>query len=72
MSRYPKVTPERYARLAALSSPAFSSDEERRRLVDEIVRIDHAGEYGAVRIYEGQAWGLKARGGDDRHTSELL
>ncbi|MDE1174848.1 MAG: demethoxyubiquinone hydroxylase family protein [Parvibaculaceae bacterium] len=26
----------------------------RRALVEEIVRVDHAGEYGAVRIYEGQ------------------
>lgn len=53
VSKYPRVTPERYARLSALSSRTFTTDEERRQLVDEIIRIDHAGEYGAVRIYEG-------------------
>ncbi|MGF1639833.1 MAG: demethoxyubiquinone hydroxylase family protein [Rhodospirillales bacterium] len=29
-------------------------DPTRRQLVDRIVRVDQAGEYGAVRIYEGQ------------------
>ena len=29
-------------------------DLTREQLVDRIVRVDHAGEYGAVRIYEGQ------------------
>ncbi len=29
-------------------------DPDRERLIDEIVRVDHAGEYGAVRIYQGQ------------------
>jgi ubiquinone biosynthesis monooxygenase Coq7 len=26
----------------------------RRRLLDEMIRVDHAGEYGAVQIYRGQ------------------
>ncbi len=29
-------------------------DLNRDQLVDRILRVDHAGEYGAVRIYEGQ------------------
>lgn len=29
-------------------------DPDRDALVDSMIRVDHAGEYGAVRIYEGQ------------------
>ena len=29
-------------------------DLTREQLIDRIIRVDHAGEYGAVRIYEGQ------------------
>lgn len=29
-------------------------DPTRRELVDRMIRVDHAGEYGAIRIYEGQ------------------
>jgi 3-demethoxyubiquinol 3-hydroxylase len=29
-------------------------DPTRAQLIDRIIRVDHAGEYGAVRIYEGQ------------------
>ena len=29
-------------------------DLDREELVARILRVDHAGEYGAVRIYEGQ------------------
>lgn len=29
-------------------------DLSREQLIDRILRVDHAGEYGAVRIYEGQ------------------
>jgi ubiquinone biosynthesis monooxygenase Coq7 len=29
-------------------------DPTREQLVERIIRVDHAGEYGAVRIYEGQ------------------
>jgi len=31
-----------------------SSDASKRALIDRILRVDHAGEYGARRIYEGQ------------------
>ena len=33
----------------------------RRALVDEMLRVDHAGEVGAVEIYRGQLWALGAR-----------
>ena len=29
-------------------------DPTRAQLIDSMIRVDHAGEYGAVRIYEGQ------------------
>src|SRR5690606_4034100 len=29
-------------------------DPDRGALVESMIRVDHAGEYGAVRIYEGQ------------------
>ena len=37
-----------------------------------MIRVDHAGEYGAVRIYEGQLAVLKGRASDDtiRHMAE--
>lgn len=30
------------------------------RIIDEILRVNHAGEYGAVRIYKGQISGIKS------------
>ncbi len=39
-----------------------------QRLVDRVVRVDHAGEYGAKRIYEGQLAVL----GDDPEVGPLL
>ena len=44
---------------SAGSLPGDPSDAE---LVERILRVDHAGEYGAVRIYEGQLAVLGARG----------
>ena len=29
-------------------------DPTQEQLVERVIRVDHAGEYGAVRIYEGQ------------------
>lgn len=40
---------------AAPTRPSrLPGDESRAATVDRMVRVDHAGEYGAVRIYEGQ------------------
>ncbi|MAH85373.1 MAG: demethoxyubiquinone hydroxylase family protein [Rhodospirillaceae bacterium TMED8] len=39
----------------SMKSPArLPGDPTAKQIVERIVRVDHAGEYGAVRIYEGQ------------------
>jgi ubiquinone biosynthesis monooxygenase Coq7 len=40
------------------ASPGARTPDE----IEEMIRVDHAGEYGAVRIYEGQLAVLGARG----------
>ena len=32
----------------------YIKDKTDRQILEEIIRVDHAGEYGATRIYEGQ------------------
>ena len=46
--RHPKPEPDKMARLSA--QPGQARDEA----IEEMIRVDHAGEYGAVRIYQGQ------------------
>ena len=36
-------------------SPVLHAHSRRRQLIDQLLRVDHAGETAAVRIYEGQA-----------------
>jgi ubiquinone biosynthesis monooxygenase Coq7 len=36
-------------------------DPSREQLIDRIIRVDHAGEYGAKRIYEGQLAMLRGK-----------
>ena len=45
-------------------------DPDRRELVERIVRVDQAGEFGAVRIYEGQLAALRwtGRGKSETHA----
>ena len=38
---------------------------------EEILRVDHAGEYGAVRIYEGQLAVLRGRKGTERSVEMI-
>lgn len=33
--------------------------ERKKQIIDQILRVDHAGEYGAFYIYEGQLWAFK-------------
>lgn len=40
--------------VAKQSSRIFTTDEQRRQRIEEALRVDHAGEFGAVRIYDGQ------------------
>ena len=37
-------------------------DPDRRELVERVIRVDQAGEFGAVRIYEGQLAALRWTG----------
>jgi ubiquinone biosynthesis monooxygenase Coq7 len=39
---------------AETAADRLPGDPTRRDLVERFIRVDHAGEYGAVRIYEGQ------------------
>ncbi|UTW51391.1 demethoxyubiquinone hydroxylase family protein [bacterium SCSIO 12827] len=47
-------------------------DPSKAAMVERMLRVDHAGEYGAVRIYEGQmaVLGEKASGGAIKHMAE--
>ena len=36
------------------SKKKSSRDKTKRSILEEIIRVDHAGEYGATRIYDGQ------------------
>ncbi|MEK9672334.1 MAG: demethoxyubiquinone hydroxylase family protein [Rhodospirillaceae bacterium] len=47
-------------------------DLPKRDMVERMIRVDHAGEYGAVRIYEGQlaVLGDAASAGDIKHMAE--
>lgn len=42
------------AKKARRGRTRLPGDPTRAQLIERIVRVDHAGEYGAVRIYEGQ------------------
>lgn len=46
---------------------ALPGDPTARDIVERVIRVDQAGEFGAVRIYEGQLAALRATG---RGTSE--
>tara|TARA_R110001592_G_scaffold344520_2_gene635778 strand:+ start:2283 stop:2870 length:588 start_codon:yes stop_codon:yes gene_type:complete len=47
-------------------------DPSKAAMVERMLRVDHAGEYGAVRIYEGQmaVLGKDAGGGAIKHMAE--
>jgi ubiquinone biosynthesis monooxygenase Coq7 len=49
------VEPKKSTRKIPKDGPRrLPGDPSPERLVEEIIRVDHAGEFGAVRIYEGQ------------------
>lgn len=49
------MTAKRRSKKEAATGPRYlPGDLEGRDLIDRIVRVDHAGEYGATRIYAGQ------------------
>lgn len=59
------------ADLASVYSRVRSTDPHRRALVEEMLRVDHAGEVGAVQIYAGQLWMLR-RGSADYRLIESM
>jgi ubiquinone biosynthesis monooxygenase Coq7 len=67
--------PDRDPRERATGDPRLPGDLTRAELIARIVRVDHAGEYGARRIYEGQLAVLGARAGGgvirDMYAQEL-
>lgn len=46
-------------------------DREKNSLLDRIIRVDHAGEYGAKRIYEGQLAILRGRSPNVKLIEEM-
>jgi 3-demethoxyubiquinol 3-hydroxylase len=46
----------------SMTKPGRSGDPPATSAVARMIRVDHAGEYGAVRIYEGQLAALRNRG----------
>jgi len=52
-------------------APPFPGDGGRPRLLDEMLRVDHAGEYGAVQIYRGQRAVFERARGKERVTALL-
>lgn len=53
-------------------APGATLDTEAMTNIEAMIRVDHAGEYGAVRIYEGQlaVLGKRASGDVIRHMAE--
>jgi ubiquinone biosynthesis monooxygenase Coq7 len=45
----------------ATAADRLPGDPTRAQLIERIIRVDHAGEYGAKRIYEGQLAMLKGK-----------
>lgn len=46
-------------------------DRDKDTLLAQMIRVDHAGEYGAKRIYEGQLAILRGRGGSEKLIEEM-
>jgi ubiquinone biosynthesis monooxygenase Coq7 len=49
------------------AAPGMPASED----VAEMIRVDHAGEFGAMRIYEGQLAVLEARAGDKKAVASI-
>ncbi len=62
-----KTKTERTARGKRPAAPGLSAKPD----VASMIRVDHAGEYGAVRIYEGQLAVLSGRPGSERAVAAI-
>lgn len=47
-------------------------DPDRREIVERVIRVDQAGEFGAVRIYEGQLAAMRWRGRSNTMTARKI
>jgi 3-demethoxyubiquinol 3-hydroxylase len=56
---------------AVVRAPVFPADGARARRLAEMIRVDHAGEYGAVQIYRGQLAVFAAAPGKERISGLL-
>jgi ubiquinone biosynthesis monooxygenase Coq7 len=61
------MTSARTVRGPRPAAPGLSAKDD----VAAMIRVDHAGEYGAVRIYEGQLAVLSARTGSERTVAAI-
>lgn len=52
-------------------TPPFPGEGAHRRRVEEMIRVDHAGEYGAVQIYRGQR-AVFERIGSKAHAASII
>ena len=46
-------------------------EKTNKKILEEIIRVDHAGERGAIKIYEGQLLALKTIKKDDNLKDEI-
>jgi 3-demethoxyubiquinol 3-hydroxylase len=56
---------------ATLRAPVYPADGARARRLAEMIRVDHAGEYGAVQIYRGQRAVFMTAPGKERIATML-
>ena len=48
------TTGEKFTQTKMTGEGRMPGDPTRKEMIDSMIRVDHAGEHGAVRIYEGQ------------------
>ena len=58
----------KHKKLLKKQTPPDAGDPSKDQMLEQLIRVDHAGEYGAVRIYEGQLAVLKK---NPAHPSSL-
>ena len=72
MTSSKKITSSKKTALKMTGDDRLPGDLDGRALVERMIRVDHAGEYGALRIYEGQmaVLGTAAAGGAIAHMAD--
>jgi ubiquinone biosynthesis monooxygenase Coq7 len=72
MTSSKKITSSKKTALKMTGDDRLPGDLDGRALVERMIRVDHAGEYGALRIYDGQmaVLGAAAAGGAIAHMAD--